>query len=52
MVAVISHATSAAEITDQSHSNVGSLTKIPATAITVIAVIRIIHLFLIFIVLI
>jgi hypothetical protein len=45
----MSHATSAAEITDQSQSNDGSPTAKPATAISVIAVIRIIHLFLIFI---
>jgi hypothetical protein len=42
-VAVISHATSAADITDQSHSNVGSPTNTPAAAITVIAAIKIIQ---------
>ena len=39
----MSHATSAAEITDQSQSNDGSPTAKPATAISVIAVIRIIQ---------
>jgi hypothetical protein len=48
-VAVINHATSAAEITDQSHSKDGSPTASPATAISVMAVIRIIHLFFTFI---
>jgi hypothetical protein len=43
MVAVISQATSAAEITDQSHSNAGSPTNTPAMAINVIAAIKIIQ---------
>jgi hypothetical protein len=49
MVAVISQATSAAEITDQSHTNDGSPTVSPATAISAIAAIRIFQRLLIFI---
>jgi uncharacterized protein (DUF2062 family) len=46
----MSHATSAADITDQSHSKVGSPTANPARAMSVIAVIRMIQRFFTFVI--